>query len=435
MHENDALSIFNETLNTVKPAPLINNHIVIKDNVLIIQNSRFDLLSYKNIYVLGAGKASAYMAQALEREIGNFITGGLVVVNYGNTAPCTKIEIIEAAHPIPDENSLLAGRRILEMASWAKEDDLVFVLISGGGSALLEALPGNISLSDLQQLNKQLISCGANISEINTIRKHISLVKGGHLARKIFPATCLSLIISDVPGDNLQNIASGPTAADDTLYDAAMQIIKKYDLDSKINPSIIHYINSGMEGQVPETLQATDDIFNKVYNMIIGTNTMALHSAKEIAARYGYEVTLIEQDIQGEASVVAKKIAGKIIMLSASVKKQCLLFGGETTVTVQGKGKGGRNQELTLAVLIALKEFNRPFTFLSCATDGADGPTDASGAWIDNFSWEMVRQRGLDPEEYLNNNDAYHFFEKINRLVKTGLTGTNVMDMIIVLLK
>lgn len=432
---NQAKSIFNRAVESVRPKNLFSDKLIFRNNELFVKDHSFNLNTFNNIFVIGAGKASAYMAKSLENLLGDRITSGSVTVKYGHSVPCKKIKIKEAGHPIPDKKSISATHSIIKLLKNTDENDLVIVLLSGGGSALMEALPQDVHLSDLRALNDSLISCGADIKEINIVRKHISQIKGGQLAKNIYPSTCLSLIISDVPGDELQSIASGPTVPDSSTFADSMKIIEKYNLLQDITPAIIDYMNSGLKGEVSETLKAGNSDWNKVYNIIIGNNALALYAAKEKAESYGFNVSLIDYDMHGEGRDMATKISKILKKLPVSGKSQCLLFGGETTVTIKGNGMGGRNQEMALAALIELKNFNKPFVLLSCGTDGTDGPTDATGAVIHEGMWQLAEDKKLDPINYLKNNDSYHFFEKIDGLVKTGPTETNVMDIVIVLLK
>jgi glycerate-2-kinase len=378
------------------------------------------------------------MAQALEKLLGDYISGGLAIVKYGHSAACKRIKIREAAHPVPDENGLQATSKILEICKNAGKKDLVFCLISGGGSALLEKLPEEISLGDLQAASQRLLECGAAIEEINTIRKHISLVKGGKLARAVVPAKCLTLIISDVIGDPLEAIASGPTAPDATTFSDARAVIQKYRLKKQLPASVRGYLEKGLRGEAPETLKPGDPVFRLVENIILGSNFTALTAARKTAEALGFNTTILGSSIRGEAREAARAIAGIVQEVSATgnpvSRPACLLFGGETTVTVRGKGKGGRNQEFALAALLVLKDMPQPHILFSCGSDGTDGPTDAAGAFISPEIYRAVTAANLDPLFYLQNNDAYHFFEQAGGLIKTGPTGTNVMDIGIVLI-
>lgn len=434
----DANIILNAAIDAVRPTKLIRNQIALTGNVLRIMEMSFDLSQYQNLFIIGAGKASAFMAQSLEEIVGDGVSSGAVVVKYDHGAPCRKTKVLEGGHPIIDENSLSGTEQILTLAKEADENDLVFCLISGGGSALLERLPSGILLPDLQNTFKALLECGAAIEEINTVRKHLSLVKGGQLARAISPATCITLIISDVIGDPVESIASGPTAADPTTFQQTWKVIEKYKLADRLPAAVKKYLREGMEGKNPETLKPGDPIFNKTQNIVLGNNFLSLKNAEEAAQGLGYNTLILTSQIQGEAKEIARAISGMMAEITATghplARPACLLMGGETTVTIKGAGTGGRNQELVLSALLSLKNAAEPFLFVSCGTDGTDGPTDAAGGMISGETWTETRKLNLKPQQYLDNNDAYHFLEKIDGLIKTGPTGTNVMDIIFALI-
>lgn len=439
-----AFAILHAAIDAVKPEPLIRRHLSLKNDRLWLHGREIlNLNAFECIYLAGAGKASAFMAQALEALLGERISGGLVVVKYGHSALCQKISIREAGHPLPDENGLNAAGELLSLLQQAGEKDLVICLISGGGSALLEKLPGSeaptggISLTDLQETSRRLLECGATIEEMNALRKHISLVKGGRLAAAIAPARCLTLAISDVIGDPPGTIASGPTAPDPTTFSDAWDVVRKYQLEDRLPASVSGYLQKGLRGEAPETLKPGDPVFESVENIILGNNLAALNAARETAESLGFPTLILSSRIQGEAREAARVLAGIVQEILASghplPRPACLLFGGETTVTVRGSGKGGRNQELALAALLELKNIREAHILLSCGSDGGDGPTDAAGAFSDPEIYRAAEALNLDPRAYLQNNDAYHFFEQAGGLVKTGPTGTNVMDIGIVL--
>ncbi len=427
-----AFTILQSAISAVKPATIFSQKLQINENKLYVEEHCFDLTAFENIYIIGAGKASAYMAQAMEDLLGNRISSGCVTVKYDHGVPCQIVKIREAGHPLPDENALQATEEILKIAQKVGVTDLVICLISGGGSALMEKLPQSIPLADLQATSQQLLACGATIQEVNTIRKHLSLVKGGQLAKAIFPAVCVTLIISDVIGDSLESIASGPTAPDFSSFSDALDVIQKYQLEKQLPSNILNHIQSGVNGIVAETLKPDDPVFKSVYNCILGNNLTALQSAEKAAVKFGFNTLILSSQIQGEAREAARVIAGiikEVIATGHPLKPPaCILFGGETTVTIRGTGKGGRNQEFALAALQELKAVNAPYSFLCCGTDGTDGPTDAAGAFVSPEICQAAEKANLNPERYLNNNDAYHFFGQINGLIKTGPTGTNVMD-------
>ena len=284
---NDAYTILNAAIDAVKPSKLIKNQIMLKDNILQIKKQQTDLSQFENIYIIGAGKASAFMAQSLEDILQNRVTSGAVVVKYDHGAPCQKVKIFEGGHPIIDENSLAGTAQILNLVQQAGEKDLVLCLVSGGGSALLEKLPEGISLPDLQKTFNLLLGCGAAIEEINIVRKHLSLVKGGQLARAIAPATCITLIISDVIGDPVESIASGPTAADPTTFQDTWQVIEKYQLTKQLPEALKNYLQRGKEGKIPETLKPGDSIFHKTDNIVLGNNFLALQTGEQTAKELG----------------------------------------------------------------------------------------------------------------------------------------------------
>ncbi|MEJ2636229.1 MAG: glycerate kinase [Calditrichia bacterium] len=432
-----AKQIIFSAIDAVKPEKLVRRQIALHNNFLKIGSRQFDLSNFRKIYIVGAGKASAFMARELENILGNHIQGGMVVVKYGHGAPCKRVKILEAGHPIVDQNSLSATEEILQIALLAGDDDLVLCLISGGGSAVLEALPAGISLEDLRKVSGFLLASGANIEEINTVRKHLSLVKGGQLAARIAPATCISIILSDIVGDPLEAIASGPTAPDSTTFQDALAVLRKYDAENEIPKSIIAYIQKGADGEASETLKPGDPLFSKVHNIILGNNLEALHAAMKTAKGLGFHTLILSSRLQGEAREAGKVVAAVVQELLASnlpvPRPAGILLGGETTVTLKGDGKGGRNQELALAALLAMKNVKQEYAIASCGTDGTDGPTDAAGAIAGPGIWDKCRSGDINPQEYLDNNDSYHFWQKSNGLIVTGPTGTNVMDIILAL--
>jgi len=429
-----AQKMIKRALEAIDPFRLIEKQVTIKDHICLLPDHKVNLNKYNRIFVIGFGKAAAPMAAAMEAKLGDRISGGAVVTKYGHGRPLQRIRLFEAGHPVPDANSLKATGEILNMCRDLSADDLAFVLVSGGGSALFELLPQEVTLNDLQRFNQQLLQSGAAIEEINTLRKHISLVKGGQLARLLAPATVIGLILSDVIGDPLESIASGPTAPDSTAFADAQKIIEKYDLQERLPQSIRKIINEGLKEIRAETPKPGDTLFKKVHHFILGNNRLALKQLAHAAKNEGFTPLILTDRLQGEAKEVARMIAA--IIESALFNGTplsvpgCLILGGEPTVTIQGAGKGGRNQELVLAVMLALGKLNKPFYFYSVGTDGTDGPTEAAGAWIDQDSWNKAQKLGLDGRQFLAANDSYHFFSKMDQLIVTGPTGTNVMDMI-----
>ena len=433
-----AMEILNFSINSVKPGVLIKNNVSLTNNILTIKNHKYDISKFYHIYVTGAGKASAFMAKEMEKILGERISDGIVITKYGHTADCSKIKILEAGHPVVDENSLSATEELLLLLNKTGKYDLVIVLISGGGSSLMEALPKSISLNDLQKINESLLKCGASIEEINSVRKNLSLVKGGKLTSAIYPSNGVGLIISDIINDPIKDIASGPTVPQNINSNDAMNIIKRYNIQNELPKTVIEFLKSKLMETSSNEKTISPIASTRITNIIIGNNKIALANAIETARESGFNTYLLSDKMHGEAKTVGKEIAAiikKIIYENKPIRKPvCLLFGGETTVKLTGTGLGGRNQELVLAALLELQNVKAEFSFLSCGTDGTDGPTDAAGALINNHSWKLAEQLGLNPEEFLINNDSYNFFNRINGLIKTGPTGTNVMDIGIALI-
>ena len=430
-----AKQMIESALKTVDPYHLILEQLKLSGDILNIQNrEEINLAEFEHIYIIGAGKGTAPMALAMEELLGAKLTAGAVNVKYGHGQDLKKIKLLEAGHPILDENTLKNTKQILEIVDQAASNDLVIVLITGGGSALFELLPEGIGLNDLANINQLLLSSGAAIDEINTIRKHLSQIKGGQLAKRIVPAKTISFILSDVIGDPLESIASGPTAPDPSTFAHAIGIIDKYGLVENVAAPIMDYLKSGLNGDITETPDKKDAVFQFVENYVIGNNALALNKLKKEAQSKGYQTILLTDRAQGEAKEIARFLAGVIksgINSGFPISSPgCILLGGEPTVTLGGGGKGGRNQEITLAMLESLSDVETPFYLCSVGTDGTDGPTDAAGAWIDEQTIKNVRDKNLSIPEYLKRNDSYHFFEQIDQLIITGPTRTNVMDLI-----
>jgi len=430
-----ALEIFLAGIESVKPDKLIRNSIFWSGKKLVINNQIFDLSAVQNIYVIGAGKASALMAKALESVLGSAITGGHIVTKYGHSVPLQYIGVSEAGHPVPDENGLKGTERIISFAQKADKNDLVICLISGGGSALLTDVPEGCTLADLASMNDLLLKSGADIGEINCVRKHLSAIKGGQLAKMASPAIIISLILSDVIGDPIDVIASGPTAPDESTFADAATVLNHYRLTSKVAPAILKIINDGVQGKRPETLKKDDPAVNQINNFLIGNNKLALQAAKSKAENLGFYTQIESSTLSGNVEEIAPIIVETAKKFSNEHKgrKTCLLFGGEPTVKISGNGLGGRNQHLAL-LCAKLLHNQADITILSGGTDGTDGPTDAAGAVVDNQTFNTAKIQNLDINQYLQNCDSYHFFKQEGGLVTTGPTQTNVMDIIIVLI-
>ncbi len=434
----EAKRIFAHALSAVHPQHIIANQVSLKGATLRVAGHSFRLDKYKRIFVAGCGKASAAMAVGIEKILGSRITAGLINVKYGHGQRLKYIRLQEAGHPLPDENGLRGTLEMTKMLSNLKEDDLVIFLISGGGSALLPApLPG-ITLQEKQKVTDLLLACGATIQEINTLRKHLSFLKGGGLAKLTYPATLISLILSDVVGDPLDAIASGPTVPDPTTFADCRSILDRYHLWSKIPPRVAQHIREGLKGKREETLKEGAEPFKKVTNVIVGNNLLAMKAAQQKAEALGYQTLLLSSRIIGETKEVAKvhtAIAKEVLFNALPVAPPaCILSGGETTVTLQGKGKGGRNQEFVLAAALEVVGL-KGVVVLSAGTDGTDGPTDAAGAFADGHTVARAKALGMEAQHYLAQNNSYPFFKKLGDLFFTGPTGTNVMDLRLILIK
>ncbi len=427
--ESYCTQIIDAAIESVKPSVLIPKSVRIKESKLFIAGSVFDLTTIKNIYVIGAGKASGFMAYEIEKILESKITYGVVSVYDASDIKLAKIKLIEAGHPLPNENSLIAGEEIFKLASSAVENDLVITLISGGGSALMELLPDGILLNDYRKLTDLLLQSGADITEINIVRKSISKIKGGKLGKAVSPAKSITLIISDVVGDNLESIASGPTFINSKVNLDAKSVLHKYNLFDKIPLSIKNYF-----GELSDDNKLSYPQFENQSIFIIGNNLTALNAAKEKAEQLGFVSKIVNNKLVGEARSAGKEIANLLKNYLNIDRPTCLIFGGETTVTIKGKGLGGRNQELVLASLIEMEEVNKNFIIASVGTDGRDGPTDAAGAFINEQTWKKAIELKLDPQKFLEENNSYNFFNSVGTLIKTGTTGTNVMDIQIGLL-
>ncbi len=432
-------------LEAVEPAAAVERHLRREGDTLLLGERSYDLNEYRRVRVIGAGKAGAPMARAAARILGERLEGGVVVVKEGYTGWTglaqeadsaaslpAGIDLLEAGHPIPDERSLAAGRRVLEFVDDSRPDDLLLCLISGGGSALLAAPAEGISLSDLQDLTATLLGCGATINEINTLRKHLDQLKGGQLARRAYPATLLTLILSDVVGDPLDVIASGLTVPDSSTYQDARDILDRYQIWEQVPPGITARISQGSAGLSPDTPKAGDPLFERVQNQVVGSNLLAAQAALEQAGREGLNALLLTTYLQGEARVAGRMLASIARQMAATGQPlrlpACVIAGGETTVTLHGDGLGGRNQELALAAVDDLTGLDGAM-LVTLATDGGDGPTDAAGAVVTGRTLSRAQQAGLDPQDFLNRNDAYHFFEPLGDLLKPGPTNTNVNDL------
>ncbi len=432
----DIREIFDCGVLAVDPGEGIKRYVRLNNNTLSVGENSYDLREIKDIYVVGGGKGAASMGKAVEDILGDWIKDGVINVKYGYTVDLKRIRLNEAGHPIPDEKGIKGVQEIMDLLKKTGEDDLVICLITGGASALLPLPVNGISLKDKQLITDLLLRCGASIREINSIRKHISRIKGGNMARAAYPSRLITLILSDVIGDIIDIIGSGPTVHDNSTYLDCMEIFKNYGLIKDIPLSIIQQIKRGINGEIEETPSADDPIFSRCQNLLIGGNIQALKASFKKANSLGYNTLMLSSYIQGETGDVAKvhaAIAKEIISSGNPLPRPaCVISGGETTVTIHGEGKGGRNQEFVLTTAIEIDGFSN-VVVLSGGTDGTDGPTDAAGAIADGSTIRKAKKLGLDPYNYLKNNDSYHFFQKMDDLLITGPTNTNVMDLRVIL--
>jgi glycerate 2-kinase len=428
--------VFCATLDGVMPDAAVRN----KAGLLSAVYERRNL---SKCVVVGFGKAACRMAKALMDSLPCPIREGILITKYGYSGDITfdrgDFQVYEAGHPIPDARGLTATGQVMELLRIADDRTLVICLISGGGSALLVAPYKGITLEAKQTVTDLLMKAGAEIRELNTVRKHISQVKGGRLAELAYPASVVSLILSDVIGNAIDVIASGPTSPDGTTYRDAISVLEKYNLTDRVPEIISSVLREGLQGFIPDTPKAGDVVFERVENIIIGNNNMAISAAERQAEQLGLSTRVLTDSLAGEARRAGEWLAEKGMETKRSLegtcgRPVCLISGGETTVTVKGNGIGGRNMELALAFALAV-EGTRGLTLLSAGTDGTDGPTDAAGAVVDGCTARCAREKALDPQIYLDNNDAYGLFQRTGNLIRTGPTGTNVMDVQIILVE
>lgn len=429
----DILKIYTAALQAVQPMHLIRQVLFLDEKNLYIAGHIIPREKISRLIIVAAGKAAYAMAKEAELQLGDLISDGICITKYGHSEKLNTIKIIESAHPVPDENSVIAGQKTLALINRLTLDDLVIVLLSGGASSLLADVPAGATLEETQSLFGQLVNSGASIHQINIIRKHISGIKGGQLAKAAYPAKIFTLIISDVPGDDLSSIASGPTVPDPSTFEQAHEILAGYDIWDQTAAPIREYINLGLKKQIAETPKQDDPIFETARSTIIGSIHIALQAAKKTASAMGFRAEIIDPYLTGSTNLEARKLVNQLFTFKEK-EPVCLLWGGETTLKVTGGGKGGRNQHFALCALDEIRkkniQGNHDIILLCAGTDGTDGPTDAAGAVF--HSGILVDEASL--EYALVNFDSYPFFEKLDCLIKTGPTQTNVMDLVIVLL-
>lgn len=428
----DIFSIIESAISAADPQKAIKEIVHLQKNRLTIEKNIYNLDLYENIYVIGAGKAVCSMALSVEEILGDRIARGIIVTKYSHKKNLSRIEVIEAGHPMPDENGVKAVEKIIGLLKGIKRGDLIIVLLSGGASSLLPAPNENISLNDKKIVTGLLLKSGAAIDEINAVRKHISRIKGGQLASLIYPAEAVCLILSDVIGDRLNVIASGPTVPDNSTFKDAIDILKKYSIWNNTPRPVINYLLKGLKGEIAETPKPANPAFRRINNIIIGNNKAAVSAAEKKAKELGYHTMVLSTFVEGEAREIGKlfgAIAKEIAEFERPIKrKACIIAGGETTVTVKGKGKGGRAQEFALSAALMINGL-KDAAIVGVGTDGTDGPTDAAGAIADGTTVKRANEKGLDVKMYLENNDSYSFFKKLNDLIITGPTNTNVNDL------
>ena len=433
--KEDALAIMEAAIGSADPYEAVRRSLQLVDNRLVVSGKEFKVGG--RVYLLAFGKAACSMARAVLDTLGEMITEGIIVTKYGYAGNCPRspnVRVVEAGHPVPDENSLLAGRLGVELARKVGENDILLVLISGGGSALFLLPEEGISLEDKIRTNELLLKSGARIYEINTVRKHISAVKGGKLAKRV-RGTVISLILSDVVGDPLEAIASGPTVKDPTTFQDAYRILNLYGVWERLPESVRQHIERGLSGKAGETLK--EDLPN-VHNFIVGSNSLACEAAKRKAEELGYNAEILTTTLEGEAREIALAV-GSIVQEIARYdrplrKPAVLIAGGEWTVTIKGKaGLGGPNQEFALSVARKIAGLNA--VVLSVDTDGTDGPTDAAGGIVDGKTLERLKMAGVDIEEVLRRHDTYRALERVGALLKTGPTGTNVNSLVVAVIR
>jgi hydroxypyruvate reductase len=448
----DAEAIFRAALERVNPLAMIERMLEVDRNELRASTEHetvtYDLAFHDRIIVTGMGKATARMALGLENVLGDRIALGLISVKPGHVERHRKIRALEAGHPVPDAGSLRAAEEILALVKGLGERALVITLISGGGSALLCAPATGadgkalLTLEEKQEVTRALLACGATIQEMNCVRKHLSRIKGGRLAKATQPACSLNLLLSDVVGDELDVIASGPTVPDPTTFADALAVLERHELSGRVPRAALRALEDGAAGRVEETPKPGDAAFLRCTNLLIGTNSQALLAAERKARELGYSPLVLTSRLTGEAREVAQVLfgIGKDIATRGFPLRPpaCLIAGGETTVTLRGAGKGGRNQELALAFLAAMGRSPTgcgDLALLAASTDGNDGPTDAAGAFASADLLARSRARGLVPEAFLAQNDSYRFLEAIGALLKTGPTNTNVADIAVLIVR
>jgi glycerate 2-kinase len=428
-----AINIFKSAITAVQPRQLMQAHLYADAEHVQIAGNKIEKKAINKFIVIAAGKAAAAMAQQAELQLGTIITDGICITKYGHGLPLQKIKLLEAAHPVPDSSSMVAAQQVLQLTNGLTQHDILLVLISGGASSLITDVPEGCTLEEVQATYDLLIKSGVSIHTMNAVRKHLSKIKGGQLAKAAQPAKVFSLILSDVVGDELDTIASGPTVPDSSNFEEVHELLLHYNLWNSIPKSIQHYFTKGLQKQIADTPKPGEAFFENTFTQIIGSNHIALHAAKEKALQLGYEAFIYQENVTDSAAAFAKSFVQQCSSYQGNLPV-CIIAGGETTVQVTGNGKGGRNQHLVLCALHELSKqpaTKHEITILSGGTDGTDGPTDAAGAVADSA---LLSAANMSPTKYIENCDAYHFFEQTGGLIKTGPTQTNVMDIMLLMI-
>ena len=430
-YQQELRAILDAALAAVAPDGALARHVRVQGDRLLVGDAEYALAS-RRLPVVGAGKGAAPMAAALEALLGDRITQGLIVVKEGHGLPLAHIRLAEASHPMPDARGERATHEMLRMAHAAGEGDLVICLLTGGASALTPALAPGITSADMRRTTELLLECGAAIHEMNAVRKHLSAFSGGRLAAAAAPASVLSLIVSDVVGDDLDVIGSGPTAPDTSTFGLCLDITERFGIKTRLPEPVLRRLVDGAAGNIPETPKADDPLFMRVRNELIATNRQALDAAAEAAEKLGYVPHILTAALSGDCRTRARELTEQVCLAADKLQPGdaplCLLFGGETTLNVRGTGLGGRNQEMALVAAQYLRG-RKNIAAVFADTDGTDGPTDAAGGFASGSTLEEAARLGLDPQPYLDNNDCYSFLKSCGHLLLTGPTRTNVMGL------
>jgi len=434
----DARELFYQALKEADPRKCVLEHLELKNDKLKAGSRNFNLSDFESVYVIAFGKAASAMAAAIEELLGEWITKGIVVSNVRSEKAFSKMDFHLSSHPVPDKKSVAAANKVVSLLEESGEKDLVIFLISGGGSSILAMPSEGLTIEDIRTVTQRLMLCGVDTYGLNTVRKKMSQIKGGGLLKKALPSQVITLILSDVVGDRLEFIASGPTVPDTTTYEDAWRVIEALELEHKISPRVVVHLEKGRKKKIPPTIDHDQYEKSGATTIVVGNNHKAIVSMEKMAKKMGYNTLFLSSQISGEAREVAKVLAGisfNIKRFGRPVKKPaCILFGGETTVNVTGRGLGGRNSETALSFCFEIIG-SEGIVGLFAGTDGIDGPTDAAGAICDGQSRLISRSMGISARDHLADNDSYSFFETLGDLIKTGSTGTNVMDVGVILIE